>query len=74
MNLEIYFVRSKQIIQFCQTYIIENVDDSTDIDDFQELDTEKLPPAASIDIYVTYMFVIAIVLGFIYFKRLNLKS
>lgn len=74
MNLQIYFVRSKEIIQFCHTSVMENFGDPTDFEELPEPSLEQLPPAASIDIYATYMFVIAILLGFVYFKRLNIKK
>lgn len=74
MNWEIQVISGEEIIRFCHTLVAEKVSSSISISNSVQSNSNPIAMALSIDTYISYMFIIAILLGFFYFKRLNIKN
>lgn len=69
MNWEIQVINSKEIIHFCNSLIGEKGSNSISVNSPQNLDSSQMPIELSIDTYISYMFIIGILLAFTYFKK-----
>ncbi len=76
MNWELQVINGEEIIRFCHTLVAEKVSSSISISNSVQSNTNPIPipMALSIDTYISYMFMIAILLGFVYFKKQNVRK
>lgn len=73
MNWELNVINGEGIIHYCSVFVVEKVSNSISVNSLRQPDGQ-IPMALSIDTYIGYLFMIAIVLGFVYHTRQNVKN